>query len=370
MNQQHILHVTYDMNIGGTEQVIKNLIGGLDTTRFKSSILCIDGQIGPWGKDLQKQGIDVYCLNRQPGFDVKLIRAIRKLIKQRGFDILHCHQYTPWSYGAMAAALTNRKVIFTEHGRFYPDSSTLKRKLINPLLALMTDHITAISKSTKQALIEFENLPGNRIEVIYNGIRPQQPDQENAKRIRQQLDIPEGHAILGTIARLDPIKNHKMMLEAFKLVIQQHPNTVLIIVGDGPERDNIGQLIKLLGLTNKVYLPGYITNPTDYLASFDMYLLSSLSEGTSMTLLEAMSQGKPCVVTDAGGNPEIIAENNNGLVTANDDSQAFADAILKLLSTQNLLKQMGLKARHRFAELFTSNAMASSYQLLYSGALS
>jgi glycosyltransferase involved in cell wall biosynthesis len=365
MAKVKILHLTYDMRIGGTEMVIKNIIQSADRSIFEMSIFCIEKPIGPWGIDLQKAGITIDAKERQPGFDISLIFTIRKNLKANNIELLHCHQYTPWVYGVLAAFGTKAKVIFTEHGRFHPDSSTWKRKLINPWLARITEHITAISQATKQALVDFENLPKKRIEVIYNGIQPIKVDPAKTLELRQKLQIPDNYLVLGTIARLDPIKNHKMMLDAFLLVLKTHPNALLIIVGDGEEREKIYKHIQSLSLEKNVLMPGYDPQPQHYLALMDIFLLSSLSEGTSMTLLEAMSLSKPCVVTDAGGNKEVIADGENGIVTSNDDATEFSQAILKLVNDNVLLNQYGAASQKRFGRLFDVPVMVERLTNLY-----
>ena len=383
---KNIMHITYDMRIGGTEMVIKNIIDGLHNyipptpclpkkeqsapqtsqqSQIKMSVLCIESPLGPFADELQQNGIEFFELNRKPGFDVSLIKQIRQTIKNNNIDIIHCHQYTPWVYGVIAAAFTKTKVIFTEHGRFYPDSSTWKRKLINPILNLFTDQVTAISKATKQALAEFENIPEKSIKVIYNGIAPLEVDYDKAQEIRTELAIPENHTILGTIARFDPIKNHTMMLKAFAQVLKQQPNTTLIMVGDGDERTTIEACIESLKITDKVILTGYKPKPENYLALMDIYLLSSLSEGTSMTLLEAMSLSKPCVVTDAGGNPEIVINNENGFVTPNDDADEFSQGIIQVIQSTKSNISFGLESKHRFDAHFSENNMNEHYQKLY-----
>jgi glycosyltransferase involved in cell wall biosynthesis len=360
-----VMHITYDMRIGGTEMVIKNLIEGSDSELFDMSIYCIETPIGPWGIEMQNAGLAITATARKPGFDIALIFAIRKHIKTHNIGLLHCHQYTPWVYGVMAAFGTKTKVIFTEHGRFYPDSSTWKRKLINPWLGRITTYITAISQATKQALVEFENLPKERIEVIYNGIKPLKVDSAKTLALKQKLKIPDKSLVLGTIARLDPIKNHLMMLDAFSLVLKTHPDAVLIIVGDGEERDSIIKHIRVLGIENKVLMPGYDPQPQHYLALMDIFLLSSLSEGTSMTLLEAMSLKKPCVVTDAGGNKEVIANGENGIVTTNDDATEFSQAILTLVNDKVLLNQYGEASQKRFGRLFDISVMVKRFSKFY-----
>jgi len=359
-----ILLITYDMRIGGTEMVIKNIIEGADKQRFVMSIFCIEETIGPWGVELHEAGVNVTSTQRQSGFDVGLISKIRKHIKQQHIDIVQCHQYTPWVYGVLAALGTNAKVIFTEHGRFYPDFSTWKRKLINPLLGVMTHSITAISAATKQALADFENLPLKRIQVIYNGIAELVVDPSKTNTLRADLGIDQACLCFGTVARLDPIKNHKMMLHAFKQVVDRGLPCKLLIVGDGDERQAIEQQITDLKLSDHVIMTGYESKPQHHLDLMDVYLLSSFSEGTSMTLLEAMSLAKPCVVTHAGGNPEIVEDNINGLVTPNDDAKAFANAMLDL-SDKALIKTMGNAARQRFNEHFSLHHMIEAYQALY-----
>lgn len=360
-----IMHITYDMRIGGTEMVIKNLIDGADESQFEMSVLCIESPLGPFAEDLINDGIQFHELNRQPGFDKTLIKNIRKIIKQNNIDILHCHQYTPWVYGVIAAMFTRTKVIFTEHGRFYPDSSTWKRKLINPILNVFTDQVTAISKATKQALVEFENIPAKDIKVIYNGIAPLTFDADKAQALNKSLKIPDDHAVLGTVARFDPIKNHTMMLRAFAKVLTQQPKCTLLIVGDGEERSNIEKCINKLGIEKNVILAGYEPKPAEYIALMDIFLLSSLSEGTSMTLLEAMSVGKPCVVTDAGGNPEIIINNENGFVAPNDNSEEFASSINQLIDSPILYSKLSAASKNIFEAKFTERKMNQYFDKLY-----
>ena len=360
------MHITFDMRIGGTEMVIKNIIDGCDIDKFRMSVFCIESPLGPFAEDLQNDGIEFFERNRKPGFDTSLIQAIRQTIKKHKVDIIHCHQYTPWVYGVIAAAFTKTKVIFTEHGRFYPDSSTWKRRFINPILNLFTDKVTAISKATKQALVDFENIPDKSINIVYNGIAPLTINQNQVTKLRMELAIPEDHIILGTIARFDPIKNHTMMLTAFSLVLEQHPKTTLIIVGDGDERENIEACLLQLNISQNVILTGYKPKPQSYLALMDIYLLSSLSEGTSMTLLEAMSLAKPCIVTNAGGNPEIVQDSSTGFVTKNDCHAAFYQGIEKyLLLSQPEKDNFQINTKRLFDEYFSVNTMAEKYSKIY-----
>lgn len=362
---KNILHVTFDMRIGGTEMVIKNIIEGNSNDSHCMSIFCIEEPLGPWGIDMQSAGVTVNSVARKDGFDTEVIKALRRHIKTNDVDILHCHQYTPWVYATIAAFGTSTKIIFTEHGRFYPDSSSWKRRFINPLLALFTHKITAISEATKQALVDFEFLSNSQIDVIYNGIKGLHQDEQEVIRIRAKLNIKPTDLVFGTIARLDPIKNHTMMINAFAKVLKQLPKAILVIVGDGELMDKLKNLIKKLDIEESVIFTGYIPYPRDYLAVFDIFLLSSFSEGTSMTLLEAMSLSKPCIVTDAGGNKEIVINGETGLVTDNDNMELFSEAMILLGNKPNIIIDYGDQAKIIFDAQFDAENMSRAYRKCY-----
>ena len=360
-----ILHVTFNMGIGGTEQVIRQIIENSDHVNFTHEILCLDGAIGPLGLGLKEKGIHVESAQRKPGTDFKLIFFIRSLVKKNNINILHCHQYTPYFYGALAAVGLATKVIFTEHGRFFPDRHHSKRRFINPLLVMTTDHIAAISKSTADAMAEYEYIRRNKIKVIYNGIGEIETKNLDRRALLKELDLKENSRYIGTISRLEPIKNQAMMINAFHKAKQAFSDLKLVLIGDGAKMQDLKKLTISLGIEQDVIFTGFIDNPQRYITLFEIFLLSSFSEGTSMTLLEAMSLSKPCVVTDVGGNPEIVIDNKMGLVVPSDDSDAFSSAIIKLLSDNEKRNVFGEAARYRFLKHFSVEHMIEKYQSLY-----
>jgi len=354
------------MAIAGTEQVIRQLVENTDQAQFETSIICLDGKVGELGQELIKKGFHIDKLDRTgTGLDIALIKDLRNYIKQNDIRILHCHQYTPYIYGLFASLGTRVPVIFTEHGRFYPDSYKWKRMILNPILSLFTASVTAISKATGEALTKYENFPKRKIQVIYNGIQFDPSSFSDHSNIRTDLGIPVDAKILGTISRLDTIKNQTMMIEAFSDVLKLHPNTYLLIVGDGPERTKLENLTKSLNIESQVIFTGFKVNPQRYFSIIDVFLLSSLSEGTSMTLLEAMAFKKPAVVTNVGGNPEIVKNNETGLVTPNSDRLAFASAINTLFNDSKYTSRLGQACYQRYKQLFTATKMAKEYQTLY-----
>ena len=368
-----IAHLTFDMRIGGTEQVIMNIVRGAPNTTVDEDdtvehrILCIETPIGPFGKILLDEGIPIDSWHRKEGVDINLITSLHAYLKQHQIDILHCHQYTPWSYGTLAAMGLATKVIFTEHGRFYPDRSSWKRRFVNPILAHFTDHITAISHATKQALVGYEFLSEKQIQVIYNGINPvlfSDVEIASVAQLRDSLGIASDTLIIGTISRFDPIKNHPLLIQTTAQLIAKGHKVHLLVVGDGECRNAIESQIQALDLQQHITLTGYQTNPKCYLELMDIFVLPSFSEGTSMTLLEAMSLGKPCVVSNVGGNPEVVAHEQSGLVFANNDLNGCVTGIEALL-TPAQRSQYKKVAYSRYQSLFTAQTMRDEFYTLY-----
>ena len=359
----NILHLTYDMGIGGTEQVILQLIKHTDESVFNNSVVCIEGKIGAIGEKLKTTGTEFHLFNRQPGFDINLIKSVRQILVKNEIDIVHCHQYTPYVYGVLAALTCKSKVVFTEHGRFYPDRYSWKRRVINPFLGLTTHAIVAISAATKDALAEYEWFAKKSIQVIYNGIQAASP--VSAEEKKSALGLSSENTVFGTITRFDPIKNLPMMIEAFSQVYRDNNHARLLMVGDGEERQQLEQLVAQLGIQDAVIFTGFQTDTATYMSLIDVYVLSSFSEGTSMTLLEAMSMSTCCVVTNVGGNVEIITDQSDGFIVESDDVPALSDTMKLLLNDSDLQYRTGNLAKDTFDQKFDLNQMIQRYRQTY-----
>ncbi len=365
MKPTKIAHVTFDMQIGGAERVILNLVENTDIDRFDITILCIENHLGELGTQLKEKGIKIITFGRNPGFDFKLLKKIRGYIRQNKIEILHCHQYTPYTYGVLASFLLPCDVIFTEHGRFYPDVRKFKRVMINPLLEKITKRITAISSATVSALIKYENFSSQKIDLVYNGLEDSKYNISASRNIKKEFDIPEDVYIIGTVARLDPIKNQKMMFHALKSIKEKIPEIKLLVIGDGPERKSLENLVIELQLQENVVFTGFRNDVHLFYQIMDIFLLTSFSEGTAMTLIEAMASSLPCIVTDVGGNPEVVINNETGIVIPSDRHDLLTTTVCELLWDTAKIKKMGQAGRQRFEQNFTIEKMVDAYQKLY-----
>ena len=365
MNKIKVLHLTFDMALGGTEQVIRQIVLNTESLKVEHTIICLDGKIGELGQLLKAEDITVERFYRKSGLDFKLIKELRRYINKNNVDILHCHQYTPYVYGVLASIFTKAKVIFTEHGRFYPDTYKWKRWLINPILSFFTKEIVAISKATADALVQYENFSKRRIKVIYNGIGYENTSSPSDQiLLKNKLGININCLIFGTISRLDPIKNQKLMIASFSQVVKEYNNCRLLIIGDGPMMRELVELTEYYQIKEQVIFTGFIINPQHYLAIMDVFLLTSFSEGTSMTLLEAMAYLTPIIVTSVGGNPEII-NSQCGMMVESDNKEQLIQAMIGLVDSISVRKKLAQQAKLRYELYFTEKKMIANYMNLY-----
>ena len=367
-----VMQLVLSLVIGGTERLIYDIVRRGNHHGVSSVVCCLD-ELGAFGEELRQEGYPVYALKRTPGIDWGLIRKLNAIIAKEQVAVIHAHQYTPYFYGVLTTVFRKftfcqnvPKLIFTEHGRFYPDRRKLKRVIANPILSLFTDEIVTISESTKLSLITYENFPPRRIRVIYNGVELAPFLQaSDPAATKHALHLSPDFQVIGIVARLDPIKNHALLLRAFAQVLEQQPATYLLIIGAGAEEVRLKELARSLALLDKTVFLGARRDIPELLHICDVFALSSFSEGTSVTLIEAMGAGVPIVATRVGGNPEVVEEGECGYLVRSDNAQEMATMLLKLLGDQALRQRLGKAGRQRAATLFSLDKMVTAYTELY-----
>jgi sugar transferase (PEP-CTERM/EpsH1 system associated) len=361
-----VCHVLHTMGVGGAEMLVARMIGrrpeGID---FCVAVL---DKIGDLGERVAATGIPVERVGRRAGVDLSLLRRLRHLYARLRPDLLHCHQYTPWFYGGWAGALSKLPVVFTEHGRHQPDHRRWRRVLFNRYLLAHTQAIVAVSHSIRDALVENEMLPARRIEVVYNGVDEQTLYRDEAlrKRMRKQLGIPADTLVIGHAGRLMPVKNQSLLLRALALLRHKKPelNWLALLAGGGALQGALSRQCSELALEDRVHFLGQRSDVRELLCAFDLFALPSFSEGTSVTLLEAMACGLPIVATAVGGNPELVEDGKQGWLVPSDDAESFATALLRLVDADRRAR-MGEAARREVEARFTEQGMTDSYLSIY-----
>jgi glycosyltransferase involved in cell wall biosynthesis len=347
---------------GGTERLVVELVHrAANATR--QAVCCLDAA-GAWGDGLRDEGVTVHVLKRQAGFHAGLAAEVARVASSTGAQVLHCHQYSPFVYGALARVYRPRlRVLFTEHGRLSDAPPSRKRRLVNPVIAHAVHRIFSVSHDLRRHMIA-EGLPASRIEVIPNGIDPASPSVAARDELRRELGAGPATVVLITVARLDPVKDLSTLLSAVGDANRESIDVMLVVVGDGPERAPLESAAAALGLTTNVAFLGHREDARRWLNAADVYVSSSVSEGISLTILEGMSAGLPVIATAVGGTPEIVDASCGILVPARDGA-ALGAAIVALARDPGRRQQLGTAARARVLESFTLDRMVDRYRRIY-----
>lgn len=358
-----VMHVLLSLEYGGAEKVVVNLIKNLQGGKFDFSI-CVLDRVGAL-KDELDRSIDIECMDRKSGIDFGLPARLAKIIKKSAPDIVHMHNSSALLYGAIAGKLAGvNGMIVTQHGSISAESPRMQFAVRQ--LTKAVDKTIPVSTDIERYLNDRFNIYGDRVETIINGIddRIYRPDSAKRAELRKKFSL-DGKIVVGHVARLSAEKDQKNLLEAFSVVAKEIENVKLIIVGDGPLRKELELLAKKLNITEKVAFIGFQSEIPGLLSMFDIFVLSSIREGTSLTLIEAMAVGLPIVATDVGGNPRVVDDNKTGILVSARDPEKLANAIVCLCKDENSRKEMGSAGRRRMVENFSLDKMAKKYSELY-----
>lgn len=359
-----LLHV---MQVAGAEVLVAQTIRQL-RDQIDSTVFCLDA-VGPIGRQLQDEGINVICLNRKPGRDWGLGKRLAAVAKEYQIDVMHAHQYTPFFYAALARILGGARfqLILTEHGRHYPDIvSPLRRTINRMVLSRYADAVNACCRFSAVALARNDGFKRLSVDVIENGIEydryQTQPDRAS---LRKRLGLDSARRYIAVVARFHPVKDHETLINAFAQLCAQYDDVDLLLIGDGALREKLDTQVKSLRIEGRVQFLGVRSDVPDILQAVDIFALTSLCEAASLTLLEAMAAGLPVVVTDVGGNPEIVRQGIDGYLAPRQDVNGIAQALKKLLDTPHLAKVMGSSGRERVREQYTLARTINRYHQLY-----
>jgi len=356
-----VLYILHTLERAGVEKFVCDLICKNENV-IEAQVVCLDKQ-GALADKLKARGIKIYCTNRKSGIDISQAFKIAKIIRQNKPDIIHAHQYTPFFYSAIAKLLARQgRLIFTEHGRHFPDIVSKKRKFINRLLLLQTSAITAVCQFTKCALIENENISANRIEVIYNGI---DTDVQVAPIDKTTLSLNQNFPVIVHVGNFRPVKNQELAIRALKILIDKKNYAYLLFVGSGSDLEKCKALTDTLNLNDYVRFVGQRDDVYSILSIADVMINTSVSEAFSVAILEAMLLGLPVVATNVGGNSELVGDNKTGLLVNPDNPYELAEAIKNILQNQHLRERFGQTGRDIIISKFNIETIHNKYISLY-----
>ena len=376
----------HSLDVGGAEVLAGRLAAGLGG-RFRFAFACLD-RAGTMAGELADRGHPVATLGRGAGLDLACARRVRDWARSENVGLIHAHQTTPFVYAALSRLPPVRPwpagsppVLFTEHGRFHPDLPSRRRAAFNRLALRRGDAVVAVGESVKAALVANEGLPADRIGVIYNGIdlapyatEPDAAAAEHRAAVRAEFGVPADAFLAVQVARLDPIKDHATAVRAVAAANRGRggPPVRLLVVGEGPERAGVERAVADAGAAGFVTLAGLRRDVPRLLAAADAGLLTSVSEGIPLTVIEAMAAGRPVVATDVGGLREVLGgagEGPAGRLAPAGDAAAVGAALRELAGDPALAAGLGAAGRRRAFSRFAERTMTDAYAARYAGML-
>ncbi|WP_445505206.1 glycosyltransferase [Microvirga sp. G4-2] len=351
------------LETGGMETMTVALAQALAARGHRVGVTCLQRE-GELAEGLRRAGIPV-ALVPCPGTAPILSphQGLRRHFAARAPDVIHA-QNGVWAKAALAARAAGvPAVVHTAHG-FSLDEPWFGDAL-RWWAGLRTDMVVAVSIPLREHLVRKARIPASRVVTIINGIDTTRFTPRGTRGIlRAALGIGPDAPLIGCVARLDPIKNHVLLLEAMALLIRQIPDARLALVGDGPLREALRERAEALCLEGKVLFAGTLADTATAYRDLDIFVLPSVSEGTSISVLEAMASGTPVVATAVGGTPRLL-DGGCGTLVPSGDAAAMAEAIQRLLSDPIGRARMARTARERISEEFGHAAMVRAYEKLY-----
>lgn len=362
-----VCHVIHALGVGGAEVLVDVMVRRL-SEHYRCVVAVLD-EVGEIGERLRSDGFTVEHLHREPGIDRGCARRLDAFAKKEGVGLLHAHQYTPFFQSMLSRGLLGaRPVLLTEHGRHVPDLPSRKRSVVNRLLLRKQDRLIGCGGAVRQALIDNEGLPANRVDVIYNGVNLNTfgtPSDGARAKLRAEFGFEQTDFVAVQVARLHELKDHITAVKAIDEARKSVPSIKLLVVGDGDQQAVIEQEIQKRQLQDHVVLAGSRTDVADLLSASDAFLMSSISEGIPLTIIEAMAGRLPVVSTAVGGIPEMIEHQRNGFLAAAKDSSALASHLVQLATTPSLRTEIGDAGRQTAEQTFSEQGMLDGYRRLY-----
>lgn len=365
MHPINILHVISKLPIGGVETLLLMILRNMDKQKL-FPIVCSLTNKGEIGKEIEDLGIEVVCLNKlKHRFDWTIVRDIFQLIKQKNIKIVFSYQYHANLYGRLGATIAQVPCTVASVHNVYTIDKKIHRRVINKYLAKFTDKIVAVSKAVKEDILRYDSISDNKVEIIYNGVEMNKFLDMNGNSIRSEFGISLDTRVIGTVGRLTPQKGQRHLLEAMSKIKEKFPRIVLLMVGDGPMKDELKNYARILGLNDTVIFTGPRRDIPSLLAAMDIFVLPSLWEGLSISLIEAMAAGKPVITTDIPPIREVINSEKAGILVPPHKSKAIADAIELLLRNKNLAESLGIAAWERAFSTFNIETTIHQYTNIF-----
>ncbi len=371
-----VLHVMHRFATGGLENGVVNLINHMPAHAYRHAVLAMT-DITDFRNRVQRSDVEFIALNKPPGHGVWQYRRLFKLFRQLRPAIVHSRNLSALEVQVPAWAAGVPVRVHGEHGRDVGDldGSSVKYQRMRRLYRPFVQHYTALSRDLADYLQQKVHVPQAAITQAYNGVDTTRfsPADDGAQPISGCPFDPAQHWLVGTVGRMQTVKDQVMLANAFVLALRMAPQLAdrlrLVMIGDGPLRAQVLATLEAAGIAHLAWLPGERTDVEAIMRGLHAFALPSLAEGISNTILEAMASGLPVVATHVGGNADLVQHGHSGYVVPAADATAMADRLVELALEPTRAHQMGQAGCQRVKDRFSMQAMVQTYQRVYDNQL-
>ncbi len=366
-----VLLLIKGLGLGGAEKLLTMALPHLDRERYEYEV----AYLLPWKNALvpefERHGIRVSCLGQRKPYDPRAVLRLARLMRKSRPQVVHAHL----PYAEMVAQLASPLApstarVYTEHNvfdRYHPLTRMFHKRLFP-----RNDAVIFVSEAVRASVLSNMRVNGRpKLHTIYNGVDWQaiERHQDDRELIRQELAIPRGNRVLVTVASFTPKKRHEDLLAAARMVLKDCPDTSFVLVGDGPLRPQIEQMATEMGLRSNVVFTGLRQDAISIVAASDAFVLPSRAEGLPIVVLEAMALEKPVVATRVGGVPEVICDQQDGLLVDALDPPALATALVGLLNDPAKGRRLAQAAKRRLVSQFDMRRTVRETEAVYQESL-
>ena len=367
-----IAHAIYRLDIGGLENGLVNLINRFPSDRYRHCVICME-DFSEFRQRITRSDVRVFAMRKSQTGAAALYRHLYSLFRKLRPTIVHSRNLSGLDtlLPAMLAGVPHR--VHSEHGRDVDDldGTSLKPRLLRKLHGPLIQRYIAVSKDLQNYLIRGIGVSSSRITQIYNGVDTERfaPVKAKPARVLPESFYGDDKVVIGTVGRLQPIKDQVTLVRAFAHALEQQPSlrafARLAIVGSGPSHDALLACVREQCLSDLVWMPGARDDVAQVLQCLDVFVLPSLNEGISNTILEAMASGLPIVATAVGGNLELVVEGVNGRLVPSRDPAALGQELTRYLLEPELRRRHANASRKRATDHFSIEAMVNAYLRFY-----
>lgn len=366
-----VAHVMYRFDTGGLENGIVNLINHMPTDAYRHAIIALT-EVTDFRKRIQRDDVEFIALNKAPGHGFLLFPRLIRLFRELRPAIVHSRNLAALEVQLPAWAAGVRVRIHGEHGRDVGDldGSNVTYQRVRRFYRPFVSYYLALSRDLADYLTHIVRVPENKVLQVYNGVDADRFHSGSMASVMPGCPFVRPDCwIVGTVGRMQTVKDQPTLARAFIRALQLDPTLAtrlrLVMIGAGPLRDECLQLLAAAGVADLAWLPGERSDVPDVMRGLDCFVLPSLAEGISNTILEAMASGLPVIATDVGGNTDLVSAGETGEIVPAADPEAMAQQIVRLANHPVLARHMGAAGRATVERQFSMEAMVAAYRGTY-----